>query len=611
MNQAVLEKLCASLKTQGEIKCLFPKMGDRKAWNEIKQKRSIQTLIRNITDRADQILEEPIPTPRFSDAMRFRLDGNRADFEAPYFKRRCVLSMLVLACVLTGDKERYFSAIIDYLGAIAQELFWCVPAHSKYPEQNNDPFPLLKTGELTDLFASGTAVQLALTLHLLEDELTGFSPGFTEYIRQLILDRTIGPLLEKKYEPWWFGGFNNWTPWCSHNILTAGILLLDKKELSSLLRILWEPVTRFWNRYQDDGFCDEGAMYWGHAGGQLILFLHRLDTIMPGSVKDVVRQEKFFNIAMFPVKMHIEGDLFHVFADGISRPVFSPNEFLAAFRMTGREELRQAAVDLPGHSFENISNPTSSDEILLRMLDLFTLMPDLFEKVPAQKSPENVFFPDRLAILRKGSLTAVLKGGNNGESHNHNDLGHFAFYAEGKPVIIDLGSSRYTRQYFSEERYQFVATSAAGHNAPLFDGKGQEAGEKYQAKLRLTGQSDAEVELSRAYPDPFGICNLTRSIHLDETSLTVTDRLVRRKNGKVSMILYSPSETAAISDRELEIASFIRLKLKDLRIAGIEEQTVEDVNFHRSWGKKLWRIVLEAEANDWSMKFIKTGVPVE
>ena len=104
---------------------------------------------------------------------------------------------------------------------------------------------------------------------------------------------------------------------------------------------------------------------------------------------------------------------------------------------------------------------------------------------------------------------------------------------------------------------------------------------------------------------------MTRSIHLDETSLTVTDRLVRRQNGKVSMILYSPSETAAISDRELKIASFIRLKLKDLRIAGIEEQTVEDVNFQRSWGKKRWRIVLEAEANDWSMKFIKTGVPVE
>lgn len=40
------------------------------------------------------------------------------------------------------------------------------------------------------------------------------------------------------------------------------------------------------------------------------------------------------------------------------------------------------------------------------------------------------------------------------ERHNHNDIGQFIVYADGKPVIIDVGVETYTAKTFSERRYE-------------------------------------------------------------------------------------------------------------------------------------------------------------
>ena len=37
------------------------------------------------------------------------------------------------------------------------------------------------------------------------------------------------------------------------------------------------------------------------------------------------------------------------------------------------------------------------------------------------------------------------KGGNNGESHNHNDVGSFVLYCDGKPAVIDVGTGVYEK----------------------------------------------------------------------------------------------------------------------------------------------------------------------
>lgn len=611
MNRTVLDTICESLIRQDKTARLYPEFGDRAAWEKIARKKSVLPYLREIVSLADSVLISPIPAPKLSDALRFRLDGDRKSFEQPYFQRRTRLSALTLACVLTGDKARYFPAVVDHLGAIADERFWCVPAHAFYPDDPAEPFPLDRTGEYADLYASATAAQTALTLHLLEDELEAFSPRLTQLLRETVLARTIRPILDRKYEPGWFSGIGNWTPWCSQNLLTAGIVLLkDPKELSRLVELLWNAVERFWDRYSPDGYCDEGASYWTRAGSELIVFLHRLDTILPGCVREVTGQEKFLNIASFPMKMHIAHDRFHVFADGFSRFTLLPDSLLNAARLTGRKEFSDFAWETGADPEKVFQASFNCGEMLRCLLDVLTALPDGFyeKKQPEPAVKKDAFFPGRLAVLRRGTLSAVLKGGNNAECHNHNDLGHFAFYADGKPVVIDLGAGEYTRQYFSPgQRYRLPATGAHGHNAPLFDGRGEEAGAQYVAGLRLSGGSGAEAELAGAYPGSLGIRRLTRSIELDAGSLLVKDRLERSTTGRITLTLYSPGPIRETSGTELEFDSFIQLRLENLRIAGIGKEEVTDPNFLISWGKTLWKLELEALSSEWSMRFRKAA----
>lgn len=49
-----------------------------------------------------------------------------------------------------------------------------------------------------------------------------------------------------------------------------------------------------------------------------------------------------------------------------------------------------------------------------------------------------------LAIARDGVFDLAVKAGNNGESHNHNDVGSFTLYKNGRPFIIDVGVETYT-----------------------------------------------------------------------------------------------------------------------------------------------------------------------
>ena len=72
---------------------------------------------------------------------------------------------------------------------------------------------------------------------------------------------------------------------------------------------------------------------------------------------------------------------------------------------------------------------------------------------------------------RRGGLYVAAKGGHNGESHNHNDIGNFIVYADGEPEIIDVGNCVYTAKTFGAERYELMNTRSKNHNVPLIGGR--------------------------------------------------------------------------------------------------------------------------------------------
>ena len=59
---------------------------------------------------------------------------------------------------------------------------------------------------------------------------------------------------------------------------------------------------------------------------------------------------------------------------------------------------------------------------------------------PHEPILNNVWLPNlQIMTARRGNLYVAMKGGSNGESHNHNDVGSFVVYANNEPLFIDPG----------------------------------------------------------------------------------------------------------------------------------------------------------------------------
>ena len=110
------------------------------------------------------------------------------------------------------------------------------------------------------------------------------------------------------------------------------------------------------------------------------------------------------------------------------------------------------------------------------------------------------------------------KAGNNADSHNHNDVGSFTVYKDGRPLIIDLGVETYRAKTFSDKRYEIWTMQSQFHNLPTFLEEG------YDGKLGK--DSAADLYDSRIVMEKDGIkfkatdvsCVLNRKPERDGTS---------------------------------------------------------------------------------------------
>ena len=118
----------------------------------------------------------------------------------------------------------------------------------------------------------------------------------------------------------------------------------------------------------------------------------------------------------------------------------------------------------------------------------------------------------------KGLFVAA-KAGHNGESHNHNDIGNFIVYMDGRPVIIDLGTEEYTAKTFSPDRFDLWYLQSQFHNCPTINGFMQRDGKEYRAQgvkyTKTAGCSGMEADISGAYQPEAGIVYWRRLVGLN------------------------------------------------------------------------------------------------
>ncbi len=114
------------------------------------------------------------------------------------------------------------------------------------------------------------------------------------------------------------------------------------------------------------------------------------------------------------------------------------------------------------------------------------------------------------------ALVLAAKGGHNQEMHNQNDVGNFIVHAGQKSLIADLGSARYTLQYFGPERYSFLCASSLGHSVPVPNGQLQQEGIEFRARLlehsTASNCDTLRLDMKDAYPPEAGLARLERSL---------------------------------------------------------------------------------------------------
>ena len=134
-------------------------------------------------------------------------------------------------------------------------------------------------------------------------------------------------------------------------------------------------------------------------------------------------------------------------------------------------------------------------------------------------------------LVGQAGLALSFKGGNNGTSHGHNDLGSFVVVSGKTPLLVDAGSTVYNAATFGAKRYENQVINSYGHAVPRVAGQLQGQGAKYLATVvntKFTDSADSlTLDLTKGYDVP-SLRSLRRTFGYsrgDKGAVTVSDRV--------------------------------------------------------------------------------------
>ena len=126
-------------------------------------------------------------------------------------------------------------------------------------------------------------------------------------------------------------------------------------------------------------------------------------------------------------------------------------------------------------------------------------------------------------LSTKEGLFLATKGGHNGESHNHNDVGTCSVWFNQTPILIDAGVGTYTRQTFSGERYSIWTMQSNYHNLPMINGIPQKNGKNYKATGVKASKNSFCADIAAAYPKEAKVKKWIRSYKVKGNQVQIND----------------------------------------------------------------------------------------
>ena len=519
---------------------------NRAAWENLSVRRPE---LNNLIPRAVKLAAQPLQEQPDSLFLEFSKSGNRTRWQKVAAARRERVQIFTLAECLE-NKGRFLDPLEKTIAALCAERTWVLPAHDARLENFRG-----ETIEI-DLGSSALGVELATANYLLGDRL---SPATRELIRENLERRIFAPYRAAVNGPgkefWWMRGHNNWNSVCLDGVTGAALAAIGPAEERAWFIAVAEKNIGCYlaGGFTPDGYCVEGLGYWNYGFGNFALLAENIRQATGGKI-DLLTEPLAAQPALFGVRSEILNGVHTTIAD--CHPGEGPSGILMNYlcRRLGLDSARWRDAELAGGLYEKTA-----------LGFLPANLPQIHSANNLEELPWRTWFPDGgVLICRPGTgakvlFAAAIKGGNNGVSHGHNDVGSFSVVAGDTMVICDPGGEVYTARTFSAHRYDSKVLNSFGHDVPVVAERLQRTGSAARGVVVAREFTRAADTLTLDLRPAYAVADLQK---LERTfvfrrdkppSLEVRDEIKLAAPEQFETALVTWGEIHQVSANELEI----------------------------------------------------------
>jgi hypothetical protein len=555
-------------------------VADRAAWEKFAGAKEFGGVIAE----AERLARKPVPALSDDLYLDYSRTGNRDRGQKVLSQRaERVVTFTLAECL--EDRGRFIGPLTETLEALCKEKSWEYPAH----DGKLDVF-YGRTVEM-DLRATTLANQVATASYLLGDKL---APATRQLLRDNVERRVLQPFRDmvegRRNEIHWLRVQNNWNAVCLAGTVGAALALEESPQTRAWFVAAAEKYIQYFLRsFTLDGYCSEGMGYWNYGFGHFLLLGEEIRQATSGRL-DLLALPQALQPALFATRAEIVNGIYPTISDAHPGTQPSPRYVCYISKRLGLGQTGDCAAQF--------TRPGGSLPEMLMFASLTSPLPAVPYLALAAESPLRTWFTNgQVLICRpasgvRGSFAAVLKGGNNAENHNHNDVGSFSVVTGESMVICDPGAEVYTRRTFSTHRYDSKVLSSYGHAVPVIAGQLQQTGKEAQARVLRAEFGEAQdtlaLDIRSAYKVP-ELQRLERTFvyHRGGTpSLTVRDEVAFTKPESFQTALITWGKYRQVSPNELllidsEGSAKVRIETDGAAFTVASETLDEDLPDHR------------------------------
>lgn len=489
---------------------------DKSKLKQIQTSEKYALVRKNLINKYEEIRGQDMHIS-FEIESEFLKNGNRVHFEERYFLRRTKLTVCAILSIVYPDEKKFITELEEIIFDICNEYSWQLPAHRPKDNWNRR--------DDIDLFAAETGLYLAEIKYILGNRL---NPVLVNRITMELEWRILKSF--ETYTFWWEELKSNWASVCSGSV--GGVFLYESPErFENISHRISACMENYLSGINDEGSTSEGAGYWAYGFSFYALYHDLLRRYTDGE-KDGFKNKKVENLSGFLTNLYFDEDNVVLFSDtvlGTRYPIW-----LLAFLQ------KEYGIAMPPKSKGDIGLEKFSYAI--RSILYYGEISDNEFKVSG-----SIYYKELQWYIEKNPLYSIaVKGGNNAEEHNHNDIGSFMVINNKRVVLSELGRGEYTADYCGDNRYSCLEPSAQGHSIPVINGAFQQYGSEYYGEMDVQ-DNIVSIDMKNAYP--VEIASFIRKFQMFEEKIILTDTFDPSLNVKERFI----TEIEPIIDRENNI----------------------------------------------------------